>query len=115
MTRLVEQLRKHAAIADKTGRPHCNLLYEAVDEIEKSRRTAEYWKSEHLAGNEEIERLRRAGIGVIDAFEALGETTDNAQLLQARANCENAMLELKRTLTPNEKGNATAIETTETN
>lgn len=32
---LIETLRKHAAIADKTGRPHCNLLHEAADEIER--------------------------------------------------------------------------------
>lgn len=80
----------------------CTEALEAqADEIEKARRTAEYWKAEHLAGNEEIERLRRAGIVVIDAFEALGETTVNVRLLLARANCESAMLELKRILMPN--------------
>lgn len=98
---LVETLRKHAMIADKTGWPHCNLLHEAADEIEKFRRTAEYWKAEHLAGNAEIERLRKAGTGVIDAFEALGKTEDNVQLLIERTNCENAMTALKRTVTPN--------------
>ena len=29
-----------------------------IAEIEQARRTAEYWKSEHLAANAEIERLR---------------------------------------------------------
>lgn len=32
---LTETLRKHARIADKAGRPHCNLLHEAADEIEQ--------------------------------------------------------------------------------
>lgn len=32
---LTERLRKHAQIADSTGRPHCNLLHEAADEIER--------------------------------------------------------------------------------
>ncbi len=30
---LTEKLRKHAWIADKKGKPHCNLLHEAADEI----------------------------------------------------------------------------------
>ncbi|MGE5623105.1 MAG: hypothetical protein ACM3WS_08120 [Bacillota bacterium] len=34
-TELIERLRKHAALADKTGRPHCNLLHEAADCIEE--------------------------------------------------------------------------------
>jgi len=33
MTDLIAKLRKHAGIANKTGRPHCNLLHEAADRI----------------------------------------------------------------------------------
>ena len=30
---LTEKLRKHAWFADKKGKPHCNLMHEAADEI----------------------------------------------------------------------------------
>lgn len=39
-----------------------------------------------------------AARGVIQAFEALGKTTDAAGLLQARARCENALLTLKASI-----------------
>ncbi len=32
---LIEKLRKHASITDKTGSPYCNLLHEAADELER--------------------------------------------------------------------------------
>ena len=42
MIDLIAKLRKHAEIADKTGRPHCNLLHEAADRIaELERQLAE--------------------------------------------------------------------------
>jgi hypothetical protein len=61
----------------------------AQDEIERARRTAEYWKAEHFAGNVEIDRLRTAltGISTCSTCEAcrgaarlaLGEDTCRAK------------------------------------
>ena len=47
------------------------------------------------------ERQEAAARKVIEAFELLGRAKDTAGLLQARAQCENAMTGLKDVLTPN--------------
>lgn len=39
------------------GIKHTTLCYE--EQLVAARRTAEYWKAEHLAGNAEIDRLRK--------------------------------------------------------
>lgn len=62
-------------------------------EIEQARRTAEYWKAEHIAANVEIERLR----AVADAARAVlrypnGVDAVPYQRLQALARAVQAVL-----------------------
>jgi len=61
---LCKRLRQAKRLSDRLRIEHdptAKLMAEAADEIEAARRTAEYWKAEHLAANAEIERLQ-AGI-----------------------------------------------------
>lgn len=41
-----------------------------VEDIAQARRTAAYWKAEHIAGNVEIERLKRQSDEVVGALHA---------------------------------------------
>lgn len=55
---------------------HERLLAEREVEISQARGTAEYWKAEHLAGNNEIVRLR-------EALEWYGEQARLARLIHS--------------------------------
>lgn len=68
MSGIKERLRERTAdyVENICSRPTDYEALEAADEIERlerelaeARRTAEYWKAEHLAGNAMIERLER--------------------------------------------------------
>lgn len=46
-----QQINRYGHVSKPTSLALCN-------EIERLQRTSEYWKAEHLAGNDEIERLQ---------------------------------------------------------
>jgi len=58
----IERLREHLKLAVWSDSEECELLLEdnkrLREEIKQSRQTSEFWKANHLAGNDEIERLR---------------------------------------------------------
>jgi len=69
MTDLINRLRNHAAIADKTGRPHCNLLHEAADRIaELERRLTEADADLDQA----LQQRDRAQDALLEASDAMG-------------------------------------------
>lgn len=55
-----------------------------VSEVEKARRTADYWKAEHLAGNERIKQLEKE-LEDIEEWTKSWATTDHPVHVTARA------------------------------
>ena len=96
-----EQQKRHD-LSGSLAAFHVVQLYEHnTEELEAARRTAEYWKSNHLAGNELITRYRAVMEQAVEALESCDIYEDlSGDIRQgfSGSKCKNALTALREAL-----------------